>query len=278
MGFLRLVLDRQRAFMVMELLQLREGLMGSDAMIALVKRSDNAFPRTLMTKDDKRLVGAFEHLFSCFTHAAMGEACALWRGQLRAVSAFAPDQPLTADDSRTVDDPDPISEALRTAPKPNWDKFIGYWEAEHAAGRLSAGPLSGCKSDEELRGRIELLLDKFNEDFLDQLHWLLFYSRYPYQNADMLRAVEPELRPLVEAVEPLPASFSSLQGLDTRIPTQYSIDQLEELRKRGKAFVDAAARKRREVGNAHYTRAAKLTGAQQKQALSAAERIGGRLC
>lgn len=49
LGFRRLVLDRQRAFMAMELVHLRDQLMSSDALIALAQQNGNV-PCDCMTE------------------------------------------------------------------------------------------------------------------------------------------------------------------------------------------------------------------------------------
>lgn len=263
LGFRRLVFDRQRAFMAMELIQLREGLFSSDALIALAQENNNRLDKVL-TRDDHRLGCAFEPFFRFVTHTAWGDSVLRWTGQLPAVRAFAPGESLEKPGrSRTTETSDPIIEALKSAPRSSPDKFYDYYETQRLTGRLAGSPSARCKSKEELRQFLQPGLDAYNSMFIGFMHLLLYEIDYPYQNMDMLSDKEQDFRHFVEAVEPLPSSL--LEGLDNGDPSTYSLDQLNEMRKRGQAVREKMARVHREAGNAHWARAATLTNERDKQ-------------
>lgn len=201
----------------------------------------------------------------------MGDSIARWTGQLPPVSAFAPDEPLSPDPDKLPDSDDPIKEAFAAAPKPDWSKFYAYYESLRLSGRLPVKAWAELESAEELRGRAQRWLTGQDTWVIGVMHGLLLYINYPYQNLEMLGSDEQQLLPFISAVEPLPPSLS-LQGLESSDPRQYSLEQLEELRKRGQAISEALVRRQREAGNAHFARAAKLSGAQQERAYAAAER------
>lgn len=205
-GFNRLVLDRQRAFMVTELLELREGLMGSDALIATAKRSGNVIPR-LMSSDYQHLGWAVEPFFRFVSHAGVGDSLHRWAGHLPPVKAFAPNEPLEQHGKMETSSINPITEALKAAPKPDWEGFLVYYEVEGANGRIP--PLTGrdramWTSATELRRTMQAVLNIYNSSFIETMHLMLYDFRYPYISLECLASNEQEMRRLAEAVEPLP--------------------------------------------------------------------------
>lgn len=258
LGFRRLVMDRERAYVTMELARVRDALMGSDALIARAKANPSpTMLNDVFMSDIEELWQLFQPFTRYVSDAAWACSALRWAGHLPSLVPFAPEQPVLACGCEGHANQENVIGVLKSTHKPDWQAFLDYAEQERAEGRILA------KSALELRTQLLLALEKLNSRFLKGISAQLVKLDFPYNDMGLLDG-EADFYHLLSQVEPLPAALA--KGLDAVDPCDYSIDQLEELRIRGKALRESIARMRREQGNAFYTKAASLTGAAQREA------------
>lgn len=270
-GFLLLALDRQYAFMLAELTAIREMMLGSDALIAKVKASpsttlDSILAILQLPESTEHFGFTFTRLCQLVNTVAYGDALLRWGGHLPPVPPFTPSEdvrPCTAWPCGCGGSlpQSTLVARLKSSPKTDWQRFFDYAEQERASGRLSA------PSAATLRARLETALNKSNETFLSNFSKLLDTIAYPHYELSLVDR-EQRFRHLLD-VEPLPADL--LPGLERSSPGQYSLLQLEELRKIGKALRNSLIRRCRDEGNAYFAQAKQLRGRQADEALLKAQ-------
>lgn len=273
-GFRRLLYDRQRAFMVLELWNLHEGMNGSDALIqrctaitpppgVQVKLFNSEVKLEDAIPDEMVMALLIESLKSYVSAAAWGDAAQRWAGRLPQVQTFAPGEILLpcACEGKVFTQRSVIG-ALKGAHKPDWSAYLDWAESMRDAGKATHEPRA------LLRKRLQISLERIHDDFLRTMDKHLDRFGFPMQDSHML-SEETEVRKLIDAIEPLPVELRA--GLDQMDPFNYSMEQLEALRASGKAAQEAVAKMRREEGNALWARSDALAGGAREKALAQAE-------
>lgn len=264
-GFRRLVFDRQRAFMVMELYRMREALMSSEAIIAKFQAGEDAF-NTIFCNDKYKMFTVFEKFYRYIVDTAYGDAALRWAGHLPSVPAFAPGQSLfrcgcceQGGHTQTAS----MMDNFRSLDKINFSDAIDFTLTKYGRGPADLETLPA-------RFRLEQPLRLIESEFGRMTEMLLKDMDYPYHDLEMI-SDEADFYALIEEVEPLPASLAD--GLGAMDPLTYSMDQLEQLRLRGQALRNGITRLRRLEGNAHWEEAIKAEDSLDEYfALSAAAR------
>lgn len=117
---------------------------------------------------------------------------------------------------------------------------------------------------------LPVTLEKLNADFLDHIGEELIDIGYPHHDIGMLWG-EHDLYSIIDKVEPLPQDL--VEALSAGDPSKFSVAQLDELRKRGKAVRELIANMRRKQADSIIKNSAKLKGKQLRKAQDEAMRI-----
>lgn len=274
LGFRRLLYDRQRSFMTMELVRVRDALIGSNALIVKARVDpnpdmlDNVIAPAMLSLNGSQGFdspdGLLRLLINYVGDAAYGDSALRWSDGLPPTATFAHGQVLLACtcEGKLDYNQDAIIDAIKSQHQLDWKPYLAYMETQRAIGRITAN------SAGELRLRLQRTLETLNDDFLEAVERQLCRSGFPYQEIGMLE-VEAEIRQLVEKVEGLPEAMTNAVSVGD--PFNYSVSQLEELRKRGKVVRESIVQLRREQGETLLARAASLSGKEAEEAMDEAE-------
>lgn len=270
-AFCTLVFDRQRAFMVAEIVGLRDTLMGPSTLIAQAKANpDPNMMHSVFVSGGLMVI--FEQLFRYVDAMATGDAVMRWLGHLESVAPFGSEQSLHVCNLKrctcnTTLKRTSIISFIKSQHKPNWQPFLDYIETQRVTGRINVG-----KSSRELRLHTQRTLDQLNEQFLQVINERLEGDlEYPLHDRALLRD-EAAFYPLLDRAEPLPnAVLQSLRGSSD--PSSYDLVQLEELRRSGKSVRECIARMRRKEGNRIFTQAAEVSSVQAEKMFEHAEQL-----
>lgn len=248
-GFRNLVFDRQRAFMVMEVVRVREALMGSDALIAKAKADPSAYMLSqVITADKSSLRATFKHFFNIVSELGWGDASLRWSGRLAAVTPFAPNAPVRACFSKSCACDGKLKQTdiiafIKSQHKPNWQGFLDYMESLRAA---SSEP---DESASELRLRLQRTLDKLNNDYLKMMDAELNLRAFPHNDLIILGGERSFLQD-VPYINPL--SPANIRALSSGDPFVLSLDTLTVLRFEGRTMRDAVIHDHCKVGTDLY--------------------------
>lgn len=194
LGFRRLLYDRQRAFMAMEIVRLRDALIGSDALVAKARINPNpdmlseVIAQHVMSAEapTSKAFGSADDLFRpllCYAgDAAYGDAALRWSGCLPAVATFAHRQALLPCMCEGIEEHDQqaIINVIKTQHQPDWKGYLAYMESQRANGRIAA------KSATDLRLRLQRALKALNDGCLKAVEDQLCLFGFPYHEIGML--------------------------------------------------------------------------------------------
>lgn len=267
--FQKRVLDRLASFMLAEMKVLRDTLLSPEALIA--KASASFMLQGVFGMSRNGLNKIFDP-FKFLADAALGDSALRFAGHLPPAAPFAPDQPglpctlAFCECDGKLQRPD-IMNQLESMPSPDWERVLDWLEAQQAAGRLP-GPAAASGSS---RLFWQCKLDSLHTQFLSTIRTILEDSNFPHLELRML-GHESTLRDFIgDIVKPLPKELA--QGLASSDPREYSVDQLEALRKIGQLLREALIAMLRIAGNERWNKAASLTGKEAKDALQMAEEL-----
>lgn len=269
-GFQALVFDRQRAFMAMEAVAMRDALLGSDVLIGKAKLNTSTdMLASVQIKDPYKDLekDVVEPTLRHVDFAGLADACLRWASRLPPVKPFAPhheEQACHRDCHCTgkLTNKDIIG-IIKAQHKPDWQPFLDFAEGQRASGRVKD------KSAQELRLHLESRLNKLNDKFFAILRDRLQIIGYPHQSI-LSYTDEQALYPLVLKVKPLPPEVSA--DLISGDPFSYGTLQLEKLYECGKDMSHSFSSLRLEIGAELLKRAAKHQGKALTAVLREAER------
>lgn len=246
-AFAELVMDRQSAFMTMEIVRIRDALLGSDALIAEAKASPGINILADVLPDEiSSFIMRNNSLFLLLpAQVAWGDACMRFSGLLPPVAPFAAEQPSLAACKKCIcrgkfarKD---IFSVLRAQHKPDWSAFLRYMAAQRASGQGIS------QSADEL----EAALVKLNERLLSTMESYLTQVKFPHQTLQMIRD-EAQLYKFVQTLRrPSALTNALVEALSDGDPFTYSLPHLVLLRSCGRFVREHIAQMHCQLGDAY---------------------------
>lgn len=258
--------NRQYALLVSELFALREALIGSDALVAMIKagKGPEDLSKAIISYKTSSDLAAFWRTLYYVQDAAYGDCCLRMVGLLPQVAEV----PIV-----------PFVTALEAEPV-DWQKLWYYVERERSRGKLK-GTKAWAGTEEAVRAKLQRTLDELNENYSESSCMLATsytclrpLTSLPVElvklGSDDLCGEEDALARLSDGAIDMGISQAGLEPLTNAAwitaTCPYSVEHLEELQARGQAVRRWLASTCREVGNHHYQEAGRLRGAEQEAA------------
>lgn len=171
--------------MAMEIVRVREDLMGAEVLIAKVKAEPaldfDDMLSSLLQKDRSVSLYLFKTFIRHVDEVSWGAAAQIWAGHSPSVLPFDPQQPWRAcrhprcHAKGTLEQKDIISLVI-SQHKPDWTPFYDFMETQRA------GQDEPKESATQLRLRLQRSLDKVHDEYLEMMHAGLAQVDYPHHD------------------------------------------------------------------------------------------------
>lgn len=232
--------------MTMEIVRIRDALLGSNVLIAKakVKPGINILADILPEDGGAFAIRKTDPFFLLPAQAAWGDACLRFSEVLPRVAPFAPDQPALAEcglcvcmgEFRRKD----IFGIIRTQHKPDWSAFLQYMAAQRARGTVPSAR------------ELKTTLAKLNEDLFSMMLPHISHLKFPHHDLGMIRD-EAQLYKFVETLKrPAALTDAFVDALSNGDPFMYSLTQLNMLRNIGRTVHEQFGLMYRKRGDAAF--------------------------